>query len=136
VDRRRVRGGSGGDVGGTIVGVSGLLCEPPDAERSAAGRSIWAAAEPRAKIRRDALGGAAGLEELLAKLGLRSRTGSLTNTLERLTEQGLIELTIPDKPRRKYQKRRLTEKRRRLGGWDRLSRQAMCLALFPRWRGR
>ena len=44
-------------------------------------------------------------------LGMKSkRSRQLTETLERLRQHGLAELTIPDKPRSRNQKMRITEK--------------------------
>lgn len=56
--------------------------------------------------------GALGTPELLARLGLKSISGGLKKAVERLSDAGLIEFTIPDRPRSKNQKRRLTEKGR------------------------
>ncbi|PKQ27548.1 MAG: hypothetical protein CVT63_07455 [Candidatus Anoxymicrobium japonicum] len=41
-------------------------------------------------------------------LGLRSKTGALKRTLNELLGNGLIELTIPDKPGNRLQRYRLT----------------------------
>ena len=46
--------------------------------------------------------------ELLLRVGVKSLSGGLKKALDRLAEVGLIEFTIPDKPRSKKQKRRLT----------------------------
>ena len=51
--------------------------------------------------------------ELVAALGYHSMTGHIHKALDRLDSLGLIALTIPDKPRSKSQKRRLTAKGRR-----------------------
>ena len=49
--------------------------------------------------------------EMADLLGMKSkRTGHLTNAMERLRRLGFAELTIPDKPRSKHQKLRITEK--------------------------
>jgi ATP-dependent DNA helicase RecG len=53
---------------------------------------------------------AKNLAEIMAHLSLATRTGFLTRTLERLTEAGLLAMTIPDKPRSKNQKRITTPK--------------------------
>ena len=50
--------------------------------------------------------------ELLDKLGYPRRTRNYDNAMRDLLETRLIEMTIPDKPRSKNQKYRLTEKGR------------------------
>jgi len=52
--------------------------------------------------------------ELLALLGYESRTGNFKKTLSRLLDLAFLEMTIPDKPRSKKQKYRLTERGRKL----------------------
>ncbi len=47
--------------------------------------------------------------ELLAKTGYTIRTGNFKKTLTRLLDQGLVEMTIPDKPRSSKQRYRLTK---------------------------
>ena len=47
--------------------------------------------------------------ELLQKLGHQSRTRSFKNALTRLLTRGLLEMTIPQKPRSKNQRYRITE---------------------------
>lgn len=49
-------------------------------------------------------------EELLHALGYKERTGNFKKSVSRLLELNLIEMTIPDKPRSKNQKYRLTKK--------------------------
>ena len=51
--------------------------------------------------------------ELVAALGYKGRNRNFRNALIRLQDAGLIELTIPDKPNSKHQKRRLTTKGQR-----------------------
>jgi len=51
-------------------------------------------------------------KELLLVAGYRSRTGNFKKDLQRLVEEHLLELTIPDKPNSRLQKYRLTEKGR------------------------
>lgn len=46
--------------------------------------------------------------ELLDAAGYRSRTGNFKKGLQRLIENRLLELTIPDKPNSRLQKYRLT----------------------------
>lgn len=49
--------------------------------------------------------------EIALALGMKtSRSGHLADALERLRSLELIELTIPDKPRSRNQKMRITEK--------------------------
>lgn len=69
--------------------------------------------ETEIRVLRALQAGALGTPELLAHLGLKSVSGGLKKALERLSGAGLVEFTIPDRPRSKYQKRRLTEKGRR-----------------------
>lgn len=52
-------------------------------------------------------------QELLALLGYESRTGNFKKALSRLMDLACLEMTIPDKPRSKKQKYRLTEKGRK-----------------------
>jgi len=52
--------------------------------------------------------------ELLALLGYESRTGNFKKALSRLMNLACLEMTIPDKPRSKKQKYRLTEKGRKV----------------------
>ena len=49
---------------------------------------------------------------LLAAAGYSSRTGNFKRSLDKLLEAGLIEMTIPDRPRSSRQKYRLTKKGR------------------------
>jgi ATP-dependent DNA helicase RecG len=56
----------------------------------------------------------ASASELLAQLGLKSKTGYLKRDIKGLMEENLIEYTIPDKPISRLQKYRLTDKGRRL----------------------
>ena len=53
-----------------------------------------------------------GRKDLAAALGVSSRTGYFGRMLAELVEDGLIELTIPEKPNSRLQKYRLTEKGR------------------------
>ena len=52
-------------------------------------------------------------EALLAAVGYAHRTGHFRRWLDRLQREGLLEMTIPDKPRSPAQKYRLTNKGRR-----------------------
>jgi ATP-dependent DNA helicase RecG len=54
--------------------------------------------------------GSLSAAELVAKLGLKSKTGALKRSLQQLLDNGLVEYTIPDKPTTRLQKYRLTEK--------------------------
>ena len=47
--------------------------------------------------------------KLIALLGYNSRTGNFKRSLERLLALDFIEMTIPDKPKSRLQKYRLTE---------------------------
>ena len=47
--------------------------------------------------------------ELLAKTGYTTRTGNFKKTLTKLVDQRLVEMTIPDKPRSRKQRYRLTK---------------------------
>jgi len=50
--------------------------------------------------------------ELMAVLGLETKTGAFKRSIKDLLERGLIEYTIPDKPNSRLQKYRLTGKGR------------------------
>jgi len=50
--------------------------------------------------------------ELLVKTGYTTRTGNFKNSLAKLIDMELVEMTIPDKPRSSKQRYRLTEKGR------------------------
>ena len=52
--------------------------------------------------------------ELLALLGYESRTGNFKKAVSRLMDLACLEMTIPDKPRSKKQKYRLTERGRKV----------------------
>lgn len=52
--------------------------------------------------------GVGSAQELATTLGLRSKTGALKRTLNELLGNGLIELTIPDKPSSRLQRYRIT----------------------------
>lgn len=52
------------------------------------------------------------VNELVKTLGLKSKTGSIKRTLKELLSRELIEYTIPEKPKSRSQKYRLTRKGR------------------------
>ncbi len=52
--------------------------------------------------------------DLLPRVGLKTLSGGLKKALDRLAEVGLVEFTIPEKPRSKKQKRRLTSRGERV----------------------
>lgn len=52
--------------------------------------------------------------ELVAVLGLESKTGAFKRTIKYLLEQALIEYTVPDKPNSRLQKYRMTDNGRKL----------------------
>jgi ATP-dependent DNA helicase RecG len=56
------------------------------------------------------------LQELLAVAGYKSRTGNFKKGLQNLLEQRLLEPTIPDRPRSRGQKYRLTDLGRQMAG--------------------
>ena len=56
--------------------------------------------------------GALSSAELTAVLGLKSKTGTFKRSIRELVERELIEYTIPDKPKSRLQKYRLTTKGR------------------------
>ena len=51
--------------------------------------------------------------ELVKKLGLKSKTGAFKRTVSELLNDSSIEYTLPDKPASRLQKYRLTEKGRK-----------------------
>lgn len=51
--------------------------------------------------------------QLIQIMGYSSKTGNFKVALKALLQSGMIEMTIPDKPRSKNQKYRLTVKGRR-----------------------
>ena len=64
--------------------------------------------------------------DLVAALGYRTITGHVRKALDRLDELGLIALTVPEKPRSKNQKRRLTERGKKM-----LATLDTCAAQHP-----
>jgi ATP-dependent DNA helicase RecG len=52
--------------------------------------------------------------DLLEALGAKTLSGGLKKALDRIMGLGLVEFTIPEKPRSKNQKRRLTAQGKRL----------------------
>jgi len=50
------------------------------------------------------------MNELVAALGLKSKTGSLKRTVNELLDEELVEYTVPEKPSSRLQKYRLTSK--------------------------
>lgn len=54
--------------------------------------------------------GALGRREIASLLNVSPRSGYIKRFLAELAEDGLIELTIPEKPNSRLQKYRLTEK--------------------------
>lgn len=60
------------------------------------------------RILRSLKSGPKTVPEVVAELGYARLTGNVRNAFTRLGERGLIALTIPDKPRSKNQKRRIT----------------------------
>lgn len=53
-----------------------------------------------------------GRKEIASEFNISPRAGFIKRFLAELTEDGLIELTIPEKPNSRLQKYRLTEKGR------------------------
>lgn len=62
-------------------------------------------------------------EELLAAGGYAHRTGHFRRWIKRLQREGLLEMTVPDKPRSPAQRYRLTEKGRRAAAAGETSRR-------------
>lgn len=52
--------------------------------------------------------------ELLTGINLYNRTGNFNNYIKPLLDNGIIEMTLPDKPNSRFQKYRLTEKGKKL----------------------
>jgi ATP-dependent DNA helicase RecG len=48
------------------------------------------------------------VSEIAAGLGLKARTGALRRALGALVREGMVELTVPDKPNSRLQRYRLT----------------------------
>ena len=62
----------------------------------------------------DFLNQAKSRSEILNFLGIGNQTKNFTTNITPLLENGIIELTIPDKPQSRFQKYRLTEKGKKL----------------------
>lgn len=58
--------------------------------------------------------GAKPRSTLLEGIGLYNKTGNFNNYLKPFIDSGIIELTIPDKPKSRFQEYRLTEKGKKL----------------------
>ena len=54
--------------------------------------------------------GSLSRKEIMDEIGIEKKTGSLKRTLKDLIERELIEYTIPEKPRSRLQKYRITGK--------------------------
>ena len=52
--------------------------------------------------------GPSSTPELLKRVGYRARTGNFKKALSRLLDQGFVVMTLPEKPRAKSQRYRLT----------------------------
>ena len=61
---------------------------------------------------RACLGGAVPGDALLAAVGYLSRTRNFRRWLNRLLDEGLLEMIVPEKPRSPAQKYRITDKGR------------------------
>ena len=57
-----------------------------------------------------------GTARLASELGYSVRTKNVRNSIMKLLGSGLVELTVPDKPRSKYQKICITEAGRAMAG--------------------
>ena len=79
-------------------------------EGQAAGQAALSAKE--IAILQACLDGAVPADALLGAAGYSSRTGHFRRWFNRLLREGLLEMTVPDKPRSPIQKYRLTEKGR------------------------
>ena len=79
-------------------------------EGQAAGQAALSAKE--IAILQACLDGAVPADALLGAAGYSSRTGHFRRRFNRLLREGLLEMTVPDKPRSPIQKYRLTEKGR------------------------
>ena len=98
----------GGQVGGQVGGQAG-----GQAEGQAGGQEGQAALSTKAiAMLQVCLDEPVIAEALMAAAGHASRTGQFRRCLHRLLRDGLLELTVPGKPRSPAQKYRLTEKGR------------------------
>ncbi len=94
-----VQAGAGGQAGG-----------------QAGGRGVQAGLSVKeAAMLRACLGGAVPGDALLAAVGYLSRTRNFRRWLNRLLDEGLLEMTVPEKPRSPAQKYRITDKGRHRG---------------------
>jgi Fic family protein len=68
-------------------------------------------------------GGSLSRKEIFAALGMSGDTRAFKRNIEPLIEDGLIEMTVPDKPNSRLQKYKLTAKGRKAAGrvsWGRI----------------
>lgn len=107
--------------------VNPKFTEPPSAETTPGRAQVKAhdeaqveahdeAHEPMPEVERKLLAACAeapkSAPELLQYLGYRGRTGNFKKALSRLLSRGLLEMTLPARPRSRFQKYRLTEEGR------------------------
>ena len=98
--------GQAGQAGGQAGQAEGQVGHAGGHEGQAEGQAILSAQDAAMleACDREAVPG----EELLAAAGYSRRTGDFRRRLERLLDRGLLEMTIPDRPRSPLQKYQLT----------------------------
>ena len=103
----------------TTVGraiVPGRVAKPAESQVESSGTNVQAGGQAQLTNRETAILRAcvqgATSKELQAAAGYTGRTGSFEQRLGRVLDEGLLEMTVPDKPRSPVQKYRLTDKGR------------------------
>ncbi|MDZ7699236.1 MAG: putative DNA binding domain-containing protein [Deltaproteobacteria bacterium] len=113
--------GPAGEVAGEVTGevtpeevINSGLSRAHEAHDGAHDEAHEPMSEVEQRILHACLDAPQNTPELLTLLGYESRTGNFKKALSRLMDLACLEMTIPDKPRSKKQKYRLTEKGRKV----------------------